>query len=291
MRYPNALIAVLTAALSTAAVAGDNPSNLSPSQLPGDVYLLHETHLAAIVEAENLPGANSSSWTFETAATRPENGDNYTGDHFLRYVGPQFTGVHPDESHTRQGDKDTWLVFKVRIPAGQGGLYKMLVRKSHVLHDGDNDCWIGFIGMPQSTPIGRYGWGPRGYFSWGNMTMEDNKDGFPLSEGLNAVYVAGRSKDFCVDRISIYKADGGLKGYASSTQAPESLTEGSTGIAPATPLTVARHAPVKGALIVDLRGAVIGAANATGAPGMRLLRGAGVDAAQPRSRIELDQGR
>ncbi|MBD3242071.1 MAG: hypothetical protein GF331_15885 [Chitinivibrionales bacterium] len=287
MRHSRSLILTLIATLTAAAFAGDNPSNLSPSQMPGETYLLHETYLAAIVEAEKLPGAQSSSWVFETDATRPENGDNYLGDGFLRYVGPRFTGVHPDADHTRQGDKDTWLVFKVKIPAGQGGMYKMLVRKSHVLEDGDNDCWIGFIGMPQSTPIGRYGWGGRGTFNWGNTNMEDNPDGFPLVAGLNAVYVAGRSKDFCVDRISIYKAEGGLIGYAQSLIAPESPTEGSTAAATLTPLRVMQRPESRRTLTVDLRGALIDA-HTSGACGMRLRREPG--AGQARSTVRVRSG-
>lgn len=245
-------VAAAVLAVSASGFAGDDPTDLSPSSMPGDVYVLDEQYLSAIVEAEKLPGSNSSSWVHETSATRPQNGTNYLGDGFVRYVGPTFTGVHPDANHTRQGDKETWLVFKVRIPSGQGGLYKMLVRKSHILEDGDNDCWIGYIGMPSNVPIGRYGWGARETFSWGNMNMEDNPDGFQLNAGLNAVFVAGRSKNFCVDRIAIYKAQGGNASYARNINAPESLTEGEVGVHRTRSLSVQKIAVPRASSVVSL---------------------------------------
>ncbi|MBD3240742.1 MAG: hypothetical protein GF331_09175 [Chitinivibrionales bacterium] len=213
---------VLTLAVVLGARAGDDPSDYSPADFPGPVYQVDPAGLYAVVDIENLPAVQTSAWSQENNSTAPEYGNNYTGTHFYIYRGPNYTGSHPDANHTRQGDKNTWLTFKVHIPSGGAGLYKMAVYKSHLLHDGDNDCWIGYIGMPASVPIGRYGWGARDRFSWGNQSMEDNRDGFALEEGLNAVYVGGRSKGFAVSRIAIYKATGGNKTKALNPSTPQS---------------------------------------------------------------------
>jgi len=206
--------------------AGDDPSNFSPEDFGGPIWALDAPYMAAVVDVQNLAGYNHSVWA------KPANsncGDAYFGEEFVRYKGPNLAGVHPDVSHTRQGDKDSWLVMKFYIPPGQGGYYRMAVQKCHVLHDGDNDCWVGYIGMPKSVVIGRYGWGTQGQWSWGGLqthtppyiySMEAHPDGFMLDEGVNAVYVAGRSIGFEISRIAVYKADPGISGYVTRGISP-----------------------------------------------------------------------
>lgn len=250
------------------AVAGDDPSNFSPSQFPGEVYQMDPQGLYAIVNVENLPASNHRNWKAEDRTTRPEYGRNHVGDHFFTYQGPKYVGVHPDTDHSRQGDKDSWLVFKFMVPQGQGGYYKMLVRKSHLLHDGDNDCWVGYIGMPKSVVIGRYGWGARNYFTWGNTNMEDNRKGFQLSEGLNAVYVGGRSQGFAVCRIAVYKASGGDESAAENTATPESPVVGATSTVDFVPRSGLSAAPGV-ARVFDLSGRNIGILTGAGTQSMR----------------------
>lgn len=146
-----------------------------------------------ILEAESTP--HSTRW--ENSAPLGIDGSEATGSGALFWRGPpQGVGHESDQDQIHQGSHIDWLVF--RVQSSQSGWFQVRVRNYHLLFDGDNDGWIGLIG--QQSAIHRYGSNIERRWNWdvwGESVLR-------LRKGLNAVYIAGRSPGFGLDRIALF---------------------------------------------------------------------------------------
>jgi hypothetical protein len=146
-------------------------------------------------------------------------------DGYIEWAGHQWSrsieglGGNDDYLHVRQGAPEHWLILRVMVD--EPGAYRLDVRNRHAKADGDNDCWVGYMGQraTRTNPIKRLGDSHRDgkdftWLDWGVPT-------FQFKKGLNEVYVGGRSKGFGIDRVVLYKdADEAAKARALSEDAP-----------------------------------------------------------------------
>lgn len=172
----------------------DRPSDFRPADF--DVPVWAESGGMIVVEAEDLP--YSDNWELRHAAA--PDGSQPTGRGYLAWIGPgQGHRQETDPQHQYQGDSRDWLVIRTHLP--KGGWYTFNLRITHAEYDGDNDIWLGQIGT--STPIQRAGSNDPGKFRWLGWGVQI----FALRKGPDALYCTGRSRQFGIDRIAIYRLD------------------------------------------------------------------------------------
>ena len=174
---------------------------------PDSVYLV--TDNIVVVEAEDLP--HSANWRFSGT-------DNYTGYYtgrgYVTWDGPTQTCAalgKPEDTHHNditgecQGNPADWLRVPVYIQ--QVGTYIVDLHNLHLREDGDNDVWTHVVDWPPTiVRVGSHhpgafdwlSWGPPIHSSWGILDVPR----------VYEFYVAGRSRGFSVDRISIYRKTG-----------------------------------------------------------------------------------
>ncbi|MEZ4698970.1 MAG: PA14 domain-containing protein [Rhodothermales bacterium] len=167
-----------------------------------------------VVEAESLPLAGD--WVIESSEA------NYTGDGYIRWNGPN--------SLTTPGNGTIALVFSVDT----AGDYYVKLRMSHLgapAGDQENDCWLKVDGGDWNKavhPSTRIAEG----FTF-HTVLEPSGGVFEsplytLSAGVHTVYLSGRSNNFKLDRIHVYRSD---VSDPENTSYPESPTEnGASGI-------------------------------------------------------------
>jgi hypothetical protein len=137
----------------------------------------------------------------------------YTGKGYLEWQGPDRTrsieglGGNDDLIYVRQGPQEEWLI--IRVFTSQQGYYGVNVRNIHQNIDGDNDAWIAPVGFhpnrKRGTKIQRIGdsFNDGKGFTWLDWGIQR----FWFRNGLNNIYIGGRSVGFGIDRIAIYRDD------------------------------------------------------------------------------------
>lgn len=146
-----------------------------------------------VIEAEDIPYSNR----WELRDTIGEDGSVPLGSGTLFWVGPsQGVGHEEDHQQVYQGSSRDWLVIKLWVT--KTAFYNVRVRNYHELFDGDNDIWAGKIG--QAGTIHRKGSNVFKTYNWQDWGVTQ----IQLRKGLNAVYFAGRSPGFGLDRIAFY---------------------------------------------------------------------------------------
>jgi hypothetical protein len=191
----------------SALLAGLLTVNSSLCAQPDSVYLVSDN--VVVVEAEDLP--HSSNWTFSNTDSYT---GNYTGRGYVTWNGPTQTCAalgEPEDTHHNdltgacQGDPADWLRVPVYIQ--QVGTYITDLHNLHLREDGDNDVWTHVVDWPPTiVRVGSHhpgafdwlSWGPPTHSSWGILDVPK----------VYVFYVAGRSRGFSVDRISIYRKTG-----------------------------------------------------------------------------------
>lgn len=156
---------------------------------------------ALSLEAEDL--VHPPGWTWRTA---PEG---FSGTGFLVWEGedrtttPDGRGGNDDYTLERIGPAEQWLVVRLRVQ--HPGWYALDVRNLHHHRDGDNDAWVGQVGrwMPAGGAIRRIGDSHQDGldFTWADWGIRE----FWLVQGVNELFVAGRSRGFGVDRLAIWR--------------------------------------------------------------------------------------
>lgn len=198
-------------ATATALDAGDSPKDFSESDFDTPTYQMSDGY--AIIEAESLP--LSDNWEMRKDPSAPNKGcggelppNAYTGTGYMRYTGPTLTCAsqgfpegenHNDITQSCQGDKAHWMVFKVFVP--EAGEYAVRPRIYHQERDGDNDYWCHVIG--QEGTIKREADCVTHNYTW--PTWGPHR--FQLEQGVNAIYIGGRSNGIGIDRIVVYAAE------------------------------------------------------------------------------------
>jgi hypothetical protein len=188
-----------------------------------DAYQFSDNMVA--VEAEKLQF--SSAWQSRTDKS------GYTGSGWLMYTGPQqvLTPADADDANgSLQGNESDWLKIPVLMTAV--GLYSVQIHCYHTVSfpadpcKGDASVWTHVKGYP--NPV-RYshgetisgantfkflGFGPAGWMDPpedmavpGHATFRFTSDRLPA---VVTFYVAGRSRNFGVDRVHIYMRTGAL---------------------------------------------------------------------------------
>lgn len=215
-----ALLAATPLASGDAAGAGDaapppTPATLRPDRFEGPVFVERDGYVVAEAESAVV----SARWELRNDPAQPGGCEKSlkdarpeapTGKGYLRWNGPILSCAaqgkpeikedlgekHGDLTQGCQGDPRDWLVVKLWV--SRPGTYQVDLRSYHLREDGDNDAWIGHVG--QKGTINRQTNCRTRTYSWGNYTRP-----VKLARGLNAVYVAGRSHGFGVDRIAIFQ--------------------------------------------------------------------------------------
>lgn len=169
--------------------------------LPEQVWQMQDGY--AVIEAEAIDVHDN--WVLKTEPP------GYSGDGYLEWQGPNRSetidgrGGNDDYSNERQGPQDEWLI--VRVKCETPGPYNINVHNFHLKEDGDNDAWVWKVGKQISTdnPVRRMGDSLKddegfSWLDWGVRT-------FWLHEGINNLYIGGRSIGWGMDRIAIYQAN------------------------------------------------------------------------------------
>jgi hypothetical protein len=217
-RYPNWRVDKIVLTTSNDDLKADGPAitlNNGKKEVP-DEYLTNEEFMPSqvwkiengyvVLEAEHLDYHNH--WKLKT---KPQG---FTGEGYIEWQGPNRTrsieglGGNDDEIYVRQGPQDEWLIIPVMVK--QPGRYAVNVVNHHELEDGDNDAWVNIIGF---RPYNKDAWDSQVRrmgdsfddgegFTWLDWGVRE----LPLEEGLNHIYIGGRSIGWGIDRIAIYKA-------------------------------------------------------------------------------------
>lgn len=155
----------------------------------------------AVVEAEAVD--RHPHWVERDAPS------GFTGTGYIEWQGPDRSrsieglGGNDDGLNVRQGPREQWLILRFLAP--EPGAYRMDVRNWHLRKDGDNDCWVAELGRRATPlrPIVRLGdsHADGDGFTWLDWGVQR----FEFKEGLNEIYIGGRSRGFGIDRIAVYR--------------------------------------------------------------------------------------
>jgi len=211
-------------AKSTVNVSVEPPTNLSNQ----NIYL--EKNGIVVAETENL--VFNDKWQFLNDVP------GFTGKGYLKYVGPIMGEKNPNAHNIDvkcevQGLPQDRLIVWVKITTT--GLYSISLHTYHVLNDGDNDAWVGRMdNICEATRTGTWGtdkgkWVLNGFCG----SVGDNDSHTPTNEApchpmkleagkVYGIYVAGRSYEYCVDRIMLYMES--AKDEATNLSTPPSET-------------------------------------------------------------------
>lgn len=149
-----------------------------------------------------------TSNTIPIGRTEPQG---YKGRSYLLWQGPNRSVTHDrrggndDYTNERQGPQNEWLILRVNIK--NPGRCNVDARNIHEKEDGDNDAWIWQVGrgITDWDPVRRMGDSLKDgegftWLDWGVRT-------FDLKQGVNNLYIGGRSIGFRIDRVAIYRRD------------------------------------------------------------------------------------
>lgn len=185
--------------LGTVRLVREIPSGSTSGYLPPQIW--REKDGVIVMEAEDID--YHEHWGFHTAP------GGFSGKGYLLWEGPNRSrtpdgrGGNDDYSNERQGPQEEWLIVRVHVE--NPGLYRIDARNIHEKEDGDNDAWIWRVGAPITdwAPVQRMGDSLRDGegFSW----LDWGVRAFWLKEGVNDLYIGGRSPGFGIDRIALFR--------------------------------------------------------------------------------------
>lgn len=162
----------------------------------------------AVMEAEHALSftTGDSGWQLNS-----EN-EGYTGTGYCTWKGPSDWGPEsrPYDTALLANRK---LTYRVQISTP--GTYYVKVRNIHAKEDGDNDVWVSVNksrwGKTYDHQVNQFSFDERG--AWAK---------YELTPGISTVELAGRSHNFSVDRIVLFKESTPEKEW-SRQSLPESL--------------------------------------------------------------------
>lgn len=99
------------------------------------------------------------------------------------------------------GKSSEWLIFKIYVSEGEESIYNINFRNIHSQQDGDNDVWLGRIGVNNAEKKADCNHDLYTYQDdWGIYSTTH------LDPGIHTFYFAPRSQNFGIDRLVIYSA-------------------------------------------------------------------------------------
>ena len=211
-----------------------------------DALVFQESGGLVVMEAESV--VVDEPWKFETSLP------GFTGSGYLRFDGNDVMG---------RGNALGFLSYRFQIYSA--GVYTMVFRsnKNNTLATWANDCYTlmnditngGFVGPPEYTKTFMQG-SPN---IWRYKLQYDLEDGsrpeptFSFAAGAYELEIAGRSRDFFIDRIVLYQAAAVSLNVVEDTSVPESPTSGTPVASPvATPVAAPVAAPVASPVAVPV---------------------------------------
>lgn len=179
---------------------------LAPAGADADPPIIEQTGDFIVIEAESA--TITGNWVLHTDAGMFEWVAGFTGDGCIQFTGNTEVSGPPDSPLT------------YRFMVTRAGDYKLMARALEApleTGQGDkaNDCYLRLVGVPnyqgeftKFVLLGSsYEW------TW-NVKLESAHHYFesplyPLNQGVYQIQVAGRSKNFFLDRIVLYRVDSG----------------------------------------------------------------------------------
>ena len=144
-----------------------------------------------VIEAENVAHPLPEGWEFK------QEHQGYTGKGYIQWTGKGMWGPETYDYQEMPNDRLVTYYFKVNTP----GVYFIKLRNYHLKKDGDNDVWIsvggGVFGKLYDFEENAWTFDERG--TWGTYELQAGK--------VYKVELAGRSGNFNVDRIHIFRSD------------------------------------------------------------------------------------
>lgn len=170
---------------------GGDPGGGGPIPQNGD-FVINDG--IVVIEAESIDIAGTQ-WSFQTATP------GYVGSGYLRHDGP--------DDFTLPPTNEIWVPFFV----DEDATYTISLRVTHdqaAADDQENDCWLNVDGSTYE----KWGHRPVDYGSgWTFGTFREPTSGvftdkdFVLAAGSHILNIGGRSNNYHLDRIHIYKKD------------------------------------------------------------------------------------
>lgn len=170
-------------------VVGCASSSLKESEATcADSPIFQEKNGVVVVEAESI--TISDGWVLETEA------EGYSGEGYLTWSIP--TNVQP------QGQGLLEYSFMVTNP----GTYTVKIRNYHACED-FTECNDIFLKMNDTEwrknfnhTLAEWDWNSRQ-----DIDHVFSDASYSLEEGINTLYLSGRSQDFSIDKIAIFSID------------------------------------------------------------------------------------
>ena len=170
------------------------------------------------IEAEQT-SSDLGQWKKHTDASFKDWVGGFLGDACL-----QFTG-----NKESSGPPTSVLVYHVKISTA--GKYRLAIRGLEApLESGEgdkaNDCYVRMVGQAEwrgkftkHVLLGKsyaWSWGVKSEYAHHKFTIAE----YDLAAGVHTLEVAGRSKNFFLDRIVLYKSDVPVKEAQNEKRAP-----------------------------------------------------------------------
>lgn len=144
-----------------------------------------------IIEAENITDSLPEGWEFK------QEHQGYTGKSYIQWTGKGMWGPETYDYQKMPKDRLVTYYFEINTP----GVYFIKLKNYHLKKDGDNDVWIsvgeGNFGKLYDFETNAWTFDERGI--WASYQLEAGK--------VYKVQLAGRSSNFNVDRIHIFRSD------------------------------------------------------------------------------------
>lgn len=180
-----------SSSLPTPTGSGDlvrfDASQLAPP--PATIYQM-ESDLV-VFEIESHPVVQG--WSEETTWT------GFTGDSYYRWS-------FPDNNTPGLGIM-TWQFY---VPEDTNYQLRIHNRHNHPNTSLENDCWTSMDSAPWVKTFSNIA-GSSGVWNWSSKTEPDHVEAnFDLTPGVHELRISGRSKNFMIDRVHIWKT--GLQG-------------------------------------------------------------------------------
>jgi hypothetical protein len=182
-------------------------------QIAGPETLFQETDGLLVIEIESAPLAGK--WVKETSLT------GFTGGAYYTWKGPDLTGP---------SDKSA-LAYRFQVAAA--GRYHLRIRNRHDHPDStlENDCYTRLDDGPWVKTFSSQ----RGQWTWRTSHEHSHSDKraaeYTLAAGQHTLMITGRSVNFSIDRIHLYRD--GVRGAEDLSKPPSpTLFEATAGPGP-----------------------------------------------------------
>ncbi len=160
-----------------------------------------------VMEVESMPAIGF--WVEETTHA------GFTGSSYYRWDGPNSHSSAPGQGRLRY-----------RFQVNAAGNYRVSIHNRHNAPQADqeNDCWARMNGGSWKKIYSNQGSSTVKKWNWhSNFDPDHVGANYNLSPGVNELEITGRSSNFMIDRIHVYRA--GLPGVLD-TEFPESSQSG-----------------------------------------------------------------